>query len=255
MKRKQSEDVATPTICHSDRENLLEPCAALASNFQCIVIYQFSIFPCLYLTVQLIDVNGLLQPGRLSNQTAKRRLYRHIEAYRLPLWQLHQRRVKSWRQLGGVCLSCGCIWIAFACWWSCLSATDAANAAKSIRHGKAAHFPHPHRRCPFSFRTPPDPTRSPTECVLRRTAHISNLLNDICLERWAQWICLLYTCICICLDIFAPMAPKHQFLISLAWRGPRAPLWFFIICFSNLHLPVLCFGYSTRHFPVHGLPI
>lgn len=59
----------------------------------------------------------------------------------------------------------------------------------------------------------------------------------------------------ICLDIFAPMAPKHQFLISLAWRGPRAPLWFFIICFSNLHLPVLCFGYSTRHFPVHGLPI
>lgn len=91
------------------------------------------------------------------------------------------------------------------------------------------------------------------QSVLRRTAHISNLLNDICLERWAQWIRLLYTC--ICLDIFAPMAPKHQFLISLAWRGPRAPLWFFIICFSNLHLPVLCFGYSTRHFPVHGLPI
>lgn len=145
--------------------NLLEPCAALASNFQCIAIYQFSIFPCLYLTVQLIDVNGLLlQPGRLSNQTAKRRLYRHIEAYRLPLlplvacclplWQLHQRRVKSWRQLGGVCLSCGCIWIAFACRWSCLSATDAANAAKSIRHGKAAHFPHPHG-LPL---TPTDPT-------------------------------------------------------------------------------------------------
>lgn len=113
-----------------------------------------------------------------------------------------------------------------------------------------------------TFHTPigdaPSPKLHPTraahqQSVLRRTAHIFNLLNDICLERWAQWIRLLYTC--ICLDIFAPMAPKHQFLISLAWRGPRAPLWFFIICFSNLHLPVLCFGYSTRHFPVHGLPI
>lgn len=99
MKRKQSEDVATPTICWS-----LALHSPRISSAQQFINFQF--FPCLYLTVKLIDVNGLLlQPGRLSNQTAKRRLYRHIEAYRLPLLPLAACRfgnfIKDASKVGG----------------------------------------------------------------------------------------------------------------------------------------------------------
>lgn len=102
--------------------NLLQPCNLLIFQFSPLSLSFFlcpSVFLYLFRTAQLIDVNGLLKPGRLSNQTAKRRLYRHrhIEA---ALATSSKRRVKSCRQSGGVCLSCGCIWIAFAWLPDCL---------------------------------------------------------------------------------------------------------------------------------------
>lgn len=117
----------------------------------------------------------------------------------------------------------------FSCGASRISVSQSphltANAAKSIRQRKTSP------QCPMLA--------------------FFNLLNDICLAYSPRF---LYT-------KFSPAAPKHQFLISLAWRAQptspqQAPLnrglaflgFFFIICFSNLHLPVSVFLLAIFRF-------
>lgn len=217
--------------------NLLQPCNLSIFNFFLSLSLSVCIFLYLFLTVQLIDVNGLLQPGRLSNQTAKRRLYRHIEAALATSSKTRQKLAATWRRLSFLWLHLDCLclpaaWLLVEFAGACQPQTPPTPQNQSgMEKLRTFHTPigdKPARRLAL----PLEP-----HCY----AHIFNLLNDICLERRAQCI---YPCVYVCIYLYLPR--------YICASGPKASIFNFISVARPQRAPLCLFHYLFFQFAFAG---
>lgn len=239
---QQLQSIEANTHAHASRE-LVRVAMRVASNFQLVIIWfnlsrllpagwrlpavaclpvcpadsQFFYFV-LYFS-QLIDVNGLQQTRKIEQPDRKTASLSSssicISIYLSIYIDIVGLATSSkTRQTGGVCLSCGCIGFSLS------------------------------RKINQPWQSSALFTQSPTlgwaMCGMPpwHAAHISNLLNDICFVFRLD-ILVVY--------IFVPLAPKHQFLISLACRGPWAPLFVFHYLFFQFAFAGFVFWLQHSH--------